>query len=162
MDFLLKFSNIYPKSKVCIKTVQVFSNKLPLELRGCLHEISFRAKWNILISVSSQFLITVCIIKPEMKLPVGVISLRTFSQKWNFIWGDKVSCKRYPKWNHMKRNNCNTETRMIGFYLMGHLPRTTPGNDIQFISSTMKSNVNKFILSWVGISFRVDFISDLM
>ena len=45
---------------------------------------------------------------------------------------------------------------------MGHLPRTTPGNDIQFISSTMKSNVNKFILSWVGISFRVDFISDLM
>ena len=106
MDFLLKFSNIYPKSKVCIKTVQVFSNKLPLELRGCLHEISFRAKWNILISVSSQFLITVCIIKPEMKLPVGVISLQTFSQKWNFIWGDKVSCKRYPKWNHMKRNNC--------------------------------------------------------
>ena len=27
------------------------------------------------------------------------ISYRSFSQKWNFISGDKISCKHYPKWN---------------------------------------------------------------
>ena len=27
------------------------------------------------------------------------ISYRSFWQKWNFISGDKISCKHYPKWN---------------------------------------------------------------
>ena len=27
------------------------------------------------------------------------ISYRSFWQKWNFILGDKISCKHYPKWN---------------------------------------------------------------
>ena len=27
------------------------------------------------------------------------ISYRSFWQKWNFISGDKRSCKHYPKWN---------------------------------------------------------------
>ena len=35
----------------------------------------------------------------RLKLIAGVISLRSFWQKWNFISGDKISCKHYPKWN---------------------------------------------------------------
>ena len=27
------------------------------------------------------------------------ISYRSFCQKWNFISGDKISCKHYPKWD---------------------------------------------------------------
>ena len=27
------------------------------------------------------------------------ISYRSFWQKWNFISGDKISCKHHPKWN---------------------------------------------------------------
>ena len=73
-------------------------------VRRCLHEISFWAKWNIFILVSSQFLITVYLIQAKMKLIAGVISLRSFWQKWNFISGCKISCKHYPKWNDMKGN----------------------------------------------------------
>ena len=47
-------------------------------LRGCLLEISFRAKRNNFITVSGQFLITVYIIKPDMKLIEGVTLLRSF------------------------------------------------------------------------------------
>ena len=59
----------------------------------CLHEISFRVKWNIFIPVSGQYPITVYMIQPEMKLIVSVISLRSFWQKSNFISGDKISWK---------------------------------------------------------------------
>ena len=44
-------------------------------LRGCLHEISFRAKWNIFILVSGQFRIAVYMIQTEMKLIAGAISV---------------------------------------------------------------------------------------
>ena len=64
--------------------------------RGCLHETSFRAKWNIFISVSGRFLITVYMTQPEMKLIAGVISLQSFWQKWNFILGDEIPWKHYP------------------------------------------------------------------
>ena len=30
---------------------------------------------------------------------VQMKSYRSFRQKWNFISGDKTSCKHYPKWN---------------------------------------------------------------
>ena len=53
-------------------------NKPKFYLRGCLHEISFRAKLNIFISVSGQFLVTVSMIQPEMKLVAGVISVQSF------------------------------------------------------------------------------------
>ena len=35
----------------------------------------------------------------EMKLKTVWVSYRSFWHKWNFISGDKVSCKNYPKWN---------------------------------------------------------------
>ena len=118
-------------------------------LRGCLYEILFRAKWNIFISVSGQFLITVYMIQPEMKLVVGVISLRSFWQKWNFISGDKISCKRYPKWNHMKGNICTCVNKNDSLLLNGPFISGHPRNEIRFISPVMKSNVNR-------ISFIVD------
>ena len=35
----------------------------------------------------------------RLKLIAGVISLRSFWQKRNFISGDTISCRHYPKWN---------------------------------------------------------------
>ena len=35
----------------------------------------------------------------RLKLIAGVISLRSFWQKWNFISGDKILCRHYPTWN---------------------------------------------------------------
>ena len=45
---------------------------------GVYMRFHFGAKCNILISVSSQFLVTVYMIQPEMKLIAGIISLRLF------------------------------------------------------------------------------------
>ena len=47
-------------------------------VRGCLHEISFRAKWNIFILMFAQSFVTVYKTHPEMKLITGVVSLRIF------------------------------------------------------------------------------------
>ena len=129
----------------------------------CLHEISFRMKWNIFISVSSQFLITVYMIKPEMKLIAGVISLRSFWQKWNFSSGDKISCKHYSKWNHMEGNNCTCvyfiKTKMTGLYWMGCFSRTIPETKFHFISPVVKSKVNRisFLVGWYFILGRIHF-----
>ena len=37
------------------------------KLRGCSHEISFQAKWNIFVVVSGQVLITAYMIRPRMR-----------------------------------------------------------------------------------------------
>ena len=66
-------------------------------IRGCLHEISFRVIWNIFNSVSGLSLVIVYMRYPEMKLIAGVISLRSFWQKWNFTSGDKMLCKHYSE-----------------------------------------------------------------
>ena len=118
-------------------------------LRGCLHEISFRAKWNIFISLSGQFLVTVYIIQPRMKLVSGVVSLRSFWQKWNFISSDKISCKHYPKQNQMKGNICTCVNKNDWFLYNGSFISGYLRHEIRFISPAMKSNVNR-------ISFTVD------
>ena len=128
-------------------------------LRRCLPEVSFRTKWNIFISVSGQFLIAVYMIQPEMKLIAGVISSRPFWQKWNFISVDKKSSKHYPKWNHMKENICTCvyfiKTKMIGFYWIGRFSWTTPETKCHFISSAIKSNLNRiFFYGWWKFHFR--------
>ena len=38
------------------------------------------------------------------------ILYRSFWQKWNFISGDKISCKQYPKWNAY---TCSSEYRVV-------------------------------------------------
>ena len=54
----------------------------------------------------------------EMKLIPGVISLRSFWQKWTFTPSDKILCKHYLKWNHPKGNICACEyfikTKIVG------------------------------------------------
>ena len=66
-------------------------------LRGCLHEISLQATWNIFNSWSGLSLVTVYMRYSEMKLIAGVNSLRSFWHKWNFISSDKILYKHYPE-----------------------------------------------------------------
>ena len=40
-------------------------------------------------------MIQIYMIKPEVKLIGGVISLRSFWRKWNFVSGYKISCKLF-------------------------------------------------------------------
>ena len=102
-------------------------------VRECLHEISFRVKWKILILVSGQFLITVYIIQPEMKLVTGVISLRSFWQKWNLVSGEKISCKHYLKWYKMKGNICTCVNKNDWLLLNGPRISSRSRNEIHFI-----------------------------
>ena len=147
-----------------LKTLQKFYFfKVFYISRGCLHEISLRAKWNIFISVFGQFLINAYIIQPKVRLIVGVTSLRSFWQKWNFISGDKISCKHYSKWNHMKGNistyvNKNDWLLLNGPFISDHLR-----NEIYFISPVMKSNVNRifFMACWNFVSDGFHFGSHL-
>ena len=127
------------------------------QFRGCLHEISFRTKWNVFISVSGHFLIIVYMIQPEMKLVAGVISLRSFWQKYIVFkmfkmfkcLRDKISCKHYPKWNHIKGNICSCVNKNEWLLLNGPFISGHPRNEIRFFPPTMKLNVNI-------ISFMVD------
>ena len=92
-------------------------------------------------------------VQPEVKLVVGVISLRSFWQKWN----DKISCKHNLKWNHMKGNICtcvNKNDWLNGPFISDH-----PRKEIYFISPAMKSNVNRisFMVGWNFVSGRLCF-----
>ena len=54
-----------------------------------MNECCLFIKRNNFISVSGEIFTTVYMTQPDMKLTAGVISLRSFSQKSNFILGDK-------------------------------------------------------------------------
>ena len=95
-------------------------------------------------------------VQPEMKLIASVISLWSFWQKWNFITGYKISCKHYPKWNHMKANICTCVNKSDWLLLNGPFISDHPRNEIHFISVAMKSNVNSifFMVGWNFASRR--------
>ena len=114
-----------------------------IAILGVYMRFHFGAKWNIFISVSSRFLVTVYMIQPEMKLIAGVISLRLFWQKWNFVWGDKISCKHYPKWNHLKGNICTRVNKNDWLLLNELLISGHSQNETNFIAVAMKNNVNR-------------------
>ena len=59
--------------------------------------------------VYGQSLITVSVKYPEMKLITGVISLRSFWQKWNFNSRDKWYENTSLKWNHPIGHICACE-----------------------------------------------------
>ena len=103
-----------------------------LFLRRCLHEISFREKWNMFILMFSPFLITVYLIQPEMKLIADVISLWTFWQKWNFILCHKISCKHYLKLNQVKVKICTCVNKNNWLLLNG--PLISDYLEIKFVS----------------------------
>ena len=71
----------------------------PYFLRGCLHEISFKIKWNFFNWMSCQALITVYMTYPWqiMKTFAGVISLWSFWQKINVNTVVKMLCKHYSE-----------------------------------------------------------------
>ena len=133
------------------------------KLRGCLHEISFRATWNIFMLVSGQFLVTVYMIQTEMKLVAGIVALRSFWQKRNFISGDRILCKHYLKWNLMKGNICTCVNKNDWLLLSGLFISGRARNEIRFISPTMKSNVNRisFTVDWNFVSGRFHFGSHI-
>ena len=121
----------------------------------------------IFLSMSGQFLLTVYIIKPEMKLIADVLSLLSFwlffCQK--FISFAKISCKHYLKWNQMKRNIYTyiyfIKTRMNYFYYMSTFSNHTRIE----ISNSFRPQwkvMQTFLLWKVEISFWVDFILGLI
>ena len=64
----------------------------------CEHNLP-ETKWISTDSVDVAFNVHMC-----LKLSAGmdftsVTLTKNIWQKWNFILGDKVSCKNYPKWN---------------------------------------------------------------
>ena len=80
--------------------------------------------------------------------------------KFNLGW--KNLCKHYPKWNHMKGNICTGVNKNDWLLLNGPFISGYHRYEIRFISTAMKSDVNRiyFMVDWN--LFRVDFISDLI
>ena len=93
---LLRKNIYYDKDLLTILYLNLFSF-----LRGWLHEISFRAKGNIVNSLSGQSLITVYMI--SLKRTV-LFHSGHFWQKWNLMSGFKCYANTTSKWNHPKRN----------------------------------------------------------
>ena len=100
-------------------------------------------------------------IQPEMKLIAGVISLQSSWQKWNSISGDKISWKRYLKWNCMNGNICTCVNKndwhlFNELFISDHIR-----NEIHFISPTILRNVNRisFTVGWNFVSGRFHFRS---
>ena len=65
------------------------------EMNSNRYEISFRLKTSVLSQLFTCVHMNWC----EMKLKTAWISYRSFWPKWNFISGDEISYKHYPKWN---------------------------------------------------------------
>ena len=86
--------------------MKLFPATIPIvAVRVCSHERRNELIWNDFISVEnltsvfSQLFTCVQVNWGGMKLKTLRISYRSFWQKLNFILGDKISCKHYPKWN---------------------------------------------------------------
>ena len=93
----------------------------------------------------------------------GCYSLQSFWWKWNFISGNKISCKNYPTSNPLNGKICACvyfiKTKKIGFYWMGRFFRLPPEMKLHFILPAMKSKVNRiyFLVSWNFILGRFHF-----
>ena len=107
-----------------------------------MHEILFWAKWNIFISVSGQFLITVYMLLFTNSLRV-LFHCSLDSTELSY----RVMKCHVNTWKSFNRNHLHMrlyhQERMIGFYWMSRFSRTTPRTKFHFISPTMKSNVNR-------------------
>ena len=83
-------------------TIKFFEVGMELKTRECLQDISFWVKWNISSSTSDQSLIAAYMKYHEMKIIASVISLRSFSQKWNFISVDKCHVNTFLERIHLE------------------------------------------------------------
>ena len=102
-------------------------------------------------------------IQPKMKLIVikCVVSLRSFWQKWNFIFCDKTSCKHYPNWNHMKRNICTCANKSDWLFLNRPFISDQPRNEISFCFARNEKWCKKKIFS-DGLKFHFGQILDFL
>ena len=100
--------------------------------------------------VSDQFLKIVYMYNPKWNSLRVLFYCGHFDRNENFISGDKILCKHYPKWNHMKGNICTCVNKNEWLLLNGPFISDQPRNKIRFISPVMKSNVNRisFMVSW--------------
>ena len=97
--------------------MKLFPATIPIvAVRVCSHERRNELIWNDFISVEnltsvfSQLFTCVQVNWGGMKLKTLRISYRSFWQKLNFILGDKISCKHYPKWNTY---TCPSKKRVV-------------------------------------------------
>ena len=100
--FASKWSTGVGWRKSILKLISLKDN---LNLRGYLHEISFRVKRDISLHFGVWSISYNCSHDTTQHI-AGVISLWLYWQKWNFISGDKMSCEHYPKWDYTKGNIC--------------------------------------------------------
>ena len=119
----------------------------------CLHEISFRAKWNVFVSVSGQSLVTIYMSTSRSETYCRCYFIAVILTEMKFHFGDKIG-KYYPKWNIctcVKKIDWNLRN---GTFISYH-----PRNEIHLISPAMKSNVNRicFMVGWNFVSGRFHF-----
>ena len=83
---------LYCQTDIDFISVILTEIKFQTGMRFSCEQYLTEAKWISAASSYITFNTHMC-----SKLIAG--SLRSFWQKWNFISGDKISCKLYPKWN---------------------------------------------------------------
>ena len=83
---------LYCQTGIDFISVILTEIKFQTGMRFSCEQYLTEAKWISAASLDITFNTHMC-----SKLIAG--SLRSFWQKWNFISGDKISCKLYPKWN---------------------------------------------------------------
>ena len=113
----------------------------------------------VLPAILSTIVHQIWIWSPRSHFGCPGFSLWPFWQKWNFISGDKTSCKHYPKWTHMKGNTCTCVNKKYWFLLNGSFILGHPRNEIHLFPPAMKSNVNRicFMVGWNFVSGRFHF-----
>ena len=81
--------------------------------------------------VSDQFLKIVYMYNPKWNSLRVLFYCGHFDRNENFISGDKILCKHYPKWNHMKGNICTYVNKNEWLLLNGPFISDQPRNKIR-------------------------------
>ena len=131
-----------------------------------MNECCFFIKRNNFISVSGEIFTTVYMRQPDMKLTAGVISLRSFSQKSNFILGDKkyhLNTTRNESYEreHLRIRLFHQNKNDVLYWTSAFLRPAVKRNFILF-RPQWKAVWTELPLWWIEIWFQVDFISGLM
>lgn len=128
-----------------------------------MNECCFFIKRNNFISVSGEIFTTVYMRQPDMKLTAGVTSLRSFSQKSNFILGDKKYHLNTTRNESYEREHLRIrlfhQNKNDVLLLNERFSSTSRKTKFHFISPAVKSSVNRtsFMVDWNLISGRFHF-----
>ena len=158
-NLIFKFCNQTSDFKCVGLTVSFLLLTITTRILVCLHEISFRAKWNVFVSVSGQSLVTIYMGTSRSETYCGSYFIAVILREMKFHFGDKISCKYYPKWNYMKGNICTCVKKIDWNLRNGTFISHHPRNEIHLISPAMKSKVNRicFMVGWNFVSGRFHF-----